>query len=190
MHTLILRNVMGLWCSSYTSDTTTNRITLMTKNVVAPTTKRITLMPKSVVESTTKKITLMPKNAVASRRGRDDVFQHQGNPLGCCVTRVLTGPQAHQIPQDKGVHLQDGEALALQRRDQRKTKDIVLSRTYERIHRRKTLRIWHGFAASATYRASQEGAAKARAVALPAAIDAVAAEQDTRGKGAGACRLS
>ena len=74
----------------------------------------------------------------------------------------------------------------LQRRDQRKIKAIVLTRTYERLHERQALHIGHDFAPSATYRASQQAAAKARAVA----IGAVAAEQDTKRKGAGVCRLS
>ena len=54
----------------------------------------------------------------------------------------------------------------------------------------KALRRWHDFAACATYRASQQAAAKAKAVALQAAIDAVAAEQVTTDEGAGACVLS
>ena len=80
--------------------------------------------------------------------------------------------------------------LALQRRDQRKIKATFLTRIYERLHESKALHIWHDSAASATYWASQQAAAKSRAVALQAAIDAVAAEHDTRGKGAVACRLS
>ena len=80
--------------------------------------------------------------------------------------------------------------LALQRRDQHKTKATVLTRTYERLQVRKALRIWQDFATCATYRASPQAAAKARVVALQAAIDVIAAEQNTRNKGAGACRLS
>ena len=76
--------------------------------------------------------------------------------------------------------------LALERRDACKMKAAVLTRLNGRLHQRRALHIWQNFVAHASYRASQEAAAKAKAIALQAAIDAVAAEQDTTGKGAGA----
>ena len=80
--------------------------------------------------------------------------------------------------------------LALERRDERRMRTAVLIRLDRRLQQRRALRIWQNFAAHGSYRASQEAAAKAKAIALQAAIDAVAAERDTAGKGAGACMLS
>ena len=80
--------------------------------------------------------------------------------------------------------------LALERRDARRTKAAVLTRLHGRLHQRRALHIYRNFVAHASYRASQEAAAKAKAMALQAAIDAVAAERDTAGKGAGVCVLS
>ena len=80
--------------------------------------------------------------------------------------------------------------LALERRDARRTKAAVLTRLHGRLQQRRALHICQDFVAHASYRASQEAAAKAKAMALQAAIDAVAAERDTAGKGAGVCVLS
>ena len=92
-----------------------------------------------------------------------------------------------------GMHKVEG----LQRRctrDENKAKGAILVEIHRNFHAKhlenKALRRWHDFAACATYRASQQAAAKAKAVALQAAIDAVAAEQVTTDEGAGACVLS
>ena len=79
-------------------------------------------------------------------------------------------------------------------RDENKAKGAILVEIHRNFHAKhlenEALRRWHDFAACATYRASQQAAAKAKAVALQAAIDAVAAEQVTTDEGAGACVLS
>ena len=80
--------------------------------------------------------------------------------------------------------------LALERRDARRTKAAVLTRLHGRLQQRRALHICQDFVAHASYRASQEAAAKAKAIALQAAIDAVAAERDTAGKGEGSCVVS
>ena len=80
--------------------------------------------------------------------------------------------------------------LALERRDERRMRTAVLIRLDRRLQQRRALRIWQNFAAHGSYRASQEAAAKAKAIALQAAIDAVAAERDTAGKGEGSCVVS
>ena len=80
--------------------------------------------------------------------------------------------------------------LALERRDERRTKASVVTRLDGRLQQRRALRIWQNFAAHASHRASQGAAAKAKAKALQAAIDVVAAERDTAGKGEGSCVVS
>ncbi|CAM9444382.1 unnamed protein product [Laminaria digitata] len=83
---------------------------------------------------------------------------------------------------------------AVDDRDRCKEKGLVIAKTLGRIDQKRALHVWHDVAALATYKAAQEAAAekaaKAKVLALNAAIDQVAAEQATRDQGADGCVLS